>query len=422
MTPREKEAILEKKKNKKIEKEVARFPTGDPILDCIFSNNETAPKGYPLGKYVWLWGPSKAGKSALCIEAIYNMLKHYGKANVDYIWYDVEEAYSFDSESRMGFTINDGKHIRFPKTVEEWQVMLEQFVEGKDPKRPKIMILDSSDALTVSEELARKDDRVKSFKKTGNTGVQKTYGMEKAKKIGEVLRTCTSTIAENNIICFIISQERANVNAGLFEKKTIVSGGKAPGFFSSIQMELKQVEAFGDKWRTYGGCVQIHAQKTRTPFEGRRVFVNVDWDQGYDSISSGIDFLYDLKDEYGKLETAKAESLKWPEKFVVEDTEVESVTDKEVKDFALGLELKDQMKENGKKFTIKNIKEYISEDPKLREQFVTKFGVMARQDMVNWIEDDESGAREDELMKRVHLKFYEIERRSKPNRKKRKSL
>ena len=415
------------KKEKKTEKEVQRFSTGDPVLDCIFSNGEGMEQGYPIGKTIWLWGPSKSGKSALCVEALFWLLKKYGKENCDYLWLDVERAYSFDSLGRMGFSINDEKHMAYPVTVSEWQAMITNFVAKKDSGRPKIIILDSLDALTTVEELKRKEERAKTFKSTGSTEKKDkkgTYGMEKSKRVGEVLRTCTDLIAKNNVTMFVISQERANVNAGLFEKKTTVSGGKAPGFYSTVQLELKQVESFGDKWMEWGGCVQLHVQKSRSPFEGRRTLINVDWEQGYDPISSSIDFLYDLKDEYAKLDAKKIKTLKWEDEFNLESLDAEGISDADVKKFAgeKGATKEDLKEADYGNYTIKNIKAFIEDHPEIMEKFITEFGVMSRDALIKWVEEDESGERETELNRRTQLKFYEMERRSKPERKNRKTL
>jgi len=422
MNTEEKKKILKEKKNSIKEKAVERVHSGDHILDCIFSNGKDHPKGYPYGKVIWLWGPSKAGKSALALEAIYAALKQFGKDNVEYLWLDVEEAYSFDSETRMGFSINDGKHITYPKTVEELQAIIELFASENDPKKLKIMVLDSLDALSVSEELDRKEQRTKEFKKNGSISNIKTYGMEKAKKMGEVLRTTTSTIAKNNIILFVISQERDNVNAGLFEKKTKVSGGKAPGYYSSVQMELKEVESFGDKYRQWGACIQIHAQKTRTPFEGRRSFINTDWEQGFDPISSNIDFLYDLKDEYGKLDPKKINTLKWEEKFNLATLDGDAVSNDEIKQFIKDNDYEDAVKEKYNRLTTKNMQEFINDNEVVLGKFVEKFGVMSRDALITWIESDDTFKREDELIRRAQEKFYYIEEKSKPVRRKRKAL
>jgi RecA/RadA recombinase len=423
MTVAEKEKILENKKNKKVEKEVKRFHTGDWTLDCILSNGSESEKGFPIGKVVHLWGGSKSGKSFLCLNAIREMLAIYGFKGADYLWLDVEQAFSFDTEELFGFPINDSEHIASPKTIAQWQATIETFAANNDPKKPKILVLDSLDTLTTIEELARMEDRVKNFKKSKgkDTGEQKTYGMEKAKRIGEVMRTSLSTIQDNNITMFVISQERMNVNKkSLYDKETVVSGGKAKDYYATVQLQVKPVEIYGEKFRETGSCVQILGAKTRTPYEGRRSLVSLFYNMGFDPIGSGVDALYDLRDEYGKLIPAKASAIKWDEEFDLNSLGGEAVADAEIKAFAKDLDIEQAVRDEYGSLRVKNISLYISATPEIRNEFVEKFGVMSRDDLIAWIEEDEN--REAELERRVKAKFYHTEENLTPKRKSRKLI
>lgn len=421
MTIEQKEKILESKGKKKEKKEVQRFHTGDWVLDCIMSNSKDSKQGFPIGKIIHLWGGSKSGKSFLCLNAIREMLAIYGLDGADYLWLDVEQAFSFDVENMFGFPILDDKHIAHPKTVSQWQAIIETFAQSTDPKKPKIIVLDSLDTLTTIEELERKNARVKEFKKSKGkeTGKQNTYGMEKAKRIGEVYRTSLDTVEKYNIALFIISQERANVNKKtVFEKDTVVSGGKAKDYYATIQMSVKQVDTFGDKYREVGSCVQVIGEKTRTPYEGRRSFINLFYDMGFDPIGSGVDFLYDLRDDYGKLVTAKTETLKWSDDFNLDDMSGEEITDEQIKKFAKEKEIEADVREEFGRLTVKNIMAYISNDTNILSEFADQFGVMSRDNLISWIEEDSD--REVELEKRVKEKFYYLEQKAKPQRKSRK--
>lgn len=420
MTIAQKEKILESKKNKKIEKEVKRFHTGDWTLDCILSNGENSEQGFPIGKVVHLWGGSKSGKSFLCLNAIREMLSIYGFDGADYLWLDVEQAFSFDTDSIFGFPLNDTQHIASPKTIAQWQATIETFAARTDVKKPKILVLDSLDTLTTVEELARMDDRVKNFKKSKgkDTGEQKTYGMEKAKRIGEVMRTSLSTLQDNNITMFVISQERSNVNKkSLYDKDTVVSGGKAKDYYATIQLHVKPVETYGEKFHEVGSCVQVHGVKTRTPYEGRRALVSLFYNLGFDPIGSGIDALYDLRDDYGKLIPSKASAVKWEEEFDINNLGGDAVADADLKAFAKELEIEDAIREEYNSLRVKNISLYISANAEIRDQFVARFGVMSRDDLIAWIEEDD--ARCEELKRRVKAKFYHTEAMLSPKRKSR---
>lgn len=422
MTKEEKDRILAKKSEKIEKKKVNKFTTGNTVLDCVLSNNPDDEKGYPWGRIVWLHGGSRSGKSSITIEAIYNLLKSYGKDNADYMLLDFESGLSIDTETMYGFPLMDKEHRKRPKTLEEAQVVISKFFEGKDKSRPKTIILDSLDSAPVNADRENLKTRKNEFSKTGDVSEIKSYNMSKAKFISEFLRTLTCELEENNATLFIISQLRDNVNAGLYGPKSTTSGGRGPEFYSSVIFSLRGADAFGEKNREWGSCVEVKCIKTRSPFENRIVYLNVDFEQGLDNVSSNIDFLYSLKDDRGKLEEGKAGSLKWDKEFDVTKLDGEAVTDAEVKQFAADEGIEQDIRNEYKTLRVKNIQKYVFSDPDLRNKYVEKFGVMSRDALIEWIEEDETGEREAELNKRTAEKFYYMEYASRPKRKKRKTL
>lgn len=421
MTVEEKERVLMSKKDKKEKFIVEKFTTGNTVLDCILSNGPDDQKGYPKGRIVWLHGGSRSGKTSLCTEAIYSLLKTYGKSNSEYLFLDYESGYSIDTEAMYGFSMID-EHRKTPSTIEEGQVIISNFFDKKDPKKPKVIVLDSLDSAACGADIENLKVRKNEYNKTGEISEIKSYNMSKAKFISEFLRTVVDELEKNNAILFIISQLRDNVNGGLYGPKSTTSGGRGPEFYSSVIFSLKGVDSFGEKNREWGSCVEVKTIKSRSPFENRICYLNVDFEQGLDNISSNIDYLYSLKDDYGKLIETKAQALIWDEVFNIENLEGKAVSDEEIKAFAEENNITDKVREEYKRLTAKNIQKYVSSNVDLRGAFVSKFGVMDRDSLIEWIEDDESGGREEELNRRVAEMFYHLEYSSRPKRKKRKHL
>lgn len=422
MTIEEKENILMAKKDKIEKIEIEKFTTGNTVLDCILSNGPEEEKGYPKGRIVWLHGGSSSGKTSICTEATYNLLKTYGKENSDYLFLDYESGYSINTEEMYGFSLMDGEHRVCPSTIEEGQVLISNFFDKKDPNRPKIIILDSLDSASCGADVDNLKTRKNEYNKTGQISDIKSYNMSKAKFISEFLRGVVSELEANNAILFIVSQLRDNVNAGLYGPKSTTSGGRGPEFYSSVIFSLRGADTFGEKNREWGACVEVKAVKSRSPFQNRIAYLNVDFEQGLDNISSNVDFLYDLKDDRGKLNETKCNSLKWEDSFDVNNLDAEAVSDAEVKSFAEEEGIEDAVREKFKRLSAKNVQKYLSEDVDLRDKFIKKFHVMDRDMLISWIEEDVSGEREEELNRRTSEKFYHLEYNSRPKRKKRKVL
>ena len=423
-TIKEKEAELEAKKDVK-KQEIIRFPTGIAVLDCMLSEGRGSTQmGYPTSMMMRLNSHSKAGKTRLALEAIYSMLLYYGKDNVEYLFIDAERGMSIDTDACYGFSLSekDGTLDQSIETIDQMQVLVSEFCKKKDPKKKGIIVVDSLDALPDAEAFNKLEERTKQQKKDGKVDTIKSYGMTKAKLLREILSTCNGIVSTHNTHFLVIQQVTTNVNAGMFEKKDTTNGGTAPGFFTTVTLELKRKESYGpDKEHEIGYLLEVFGDKTRTKYERRKAYIAVDHEIGFDRVKSDLIFLYDLLTDIKKLDTTKASALKWYDKWDSSkaDEQVEAITKDQYKEFVEKYDLDSMLVEQYGKRTLGNIKKMIRENPDIYENFVKDYNVFDLDSLCAWIEDN---GLEEELRRRTIDKFYTIEEGLRPIERKRKRL
>jgi len=152
----EKEAELMSKKETK-KQEVERFSTFITHLDCILSEGEDSTQwGYPVGKVIGVNSKSKGGKTQMALEALFSMLRNYGKDSVDYLYLDAESGMSIDTDRRYGFPLKNAETLKAEKSkapptlkeihlLEEFQVESHNFCDNKDKDHKGFIVLDSLD-------------------------------------------------------------------------------------------------------------------------------------------------------------------------------------------------------------------------------------------------------------------------------------
>jgi len=411
----EKEKILESKKNKKSRKLVIKkkIPTGICLLDIAMEG------GWDIGGVSQIFADSKGGKTQFAVELLYQAMIKYGGKKTKYRYNDAEAGLSFDTEERYGYPLVGTKHHVHIPVIESVKSDLLEFCDTVDPGKDEVgvYITDSQDQLYSLADKGRTDEQRKKYKKDGEAKDIGTYG-DRAKKLGELWREVTIPCYEHNVHALIISQIRDNLNAGLFGKKHIVSGGHSSKFTASKRFEISRVCDIGPKDRPYGYRVKVFLDKTRTKYEKRKIFVDVMTDTGFDNVRSNILFVYDLMDEYGKDIPAKMNALKWnPTYDPYTASESDGVSNEEYKTFCAENGIEDAIKEEFQSIRVANIKKYISAHPDIMSIFVEKYGVMSFNDLVTYIETSNL---EEELAKRASLKWDYLENKGKPqNRKQR---
>ena len=160
---------------------------------------------------------------------------------------------------------------------------------------PCIYVLDSADALTAEQD----NDKIEEMREARlkGTDVAGSYRMAKPKAFSNLLPSIVGDLESSQSFLLIISQTRANIEPGTFEKRTR-SGGKALKFYASHEIWLavrkgiqQKVKGASDKNRNVGSSIVAKVSKNKLTGKGRTVEFDHRHGYGCDDIQSAIDFL-----------------------------------------------------------------------------------------------------------------------------------
>ena len=264
---------------KPIERDLKFVSSGSTNLNLALTNS--LDNGYPVGKIVNLVGDKQLGKSLLCLEVMmyahYKLRKNY---DIKMIYNDVESALNTENAIQIGFPM-DVIEFRKSPTMEHWQKDLEAEVKNSDNYDLVIYVLDSLDAISTETELEQEIG-------------EKTYGMDKQKKLSEFFRKLTQKIDNKNILLIVVSQIRENIGVSFGEKHRR-SGGKALDFYASQIVWLYNKGQSKNGNVTTGIEVKAKVKKYRVWKPFRECDFNILFEYGIDDLGSMVDFLIDNK-------------------------------------------------------------------------------------------------------------------------------
>jgi len=292
------------------EKKPIYFTTGHILLDLVVGGGTKA--GYGMGFPVGVardHGPSGASKSFKATELIAANYHKYGD-KFKWRYCDPENGNTIDSVSLYGFDMfpPPKKGDRPVVTAEDWDWDLNRWLDTLKPEEDEvgIYVLDSLDSLSSLDTEKRKDERRSAYDKDKEFK-DGTYGMGQAKFLSqEFFRGLTARLVEKNALLYIVSQERTNVNAGLYGPKFTVSGGEAVTFYETVRLRSKLKQKDEIKDRVVSVVIEATAEKTRHPFPFRKTYVTIHFTYGVDSMADEIDFLFDFRTPTGDLKKSKS--------------------------------------------------------------------------------------------------------------------
>jgi len=270
------------------------IPTGSTLLDLALTDGVNG--GWCTGKVANLIGDSSSGKTILAFTMFAEAVRDPRFKDYRLIYDDTEAANLFDMTRMFGKATADrieaprylkGGEAASSETVQEFQMhVMTALAKGT----PFIYVLDSLDALTSSEEqkLAKEANKATEAGKE----IKGSYGMNKAKKLSEILRLIVRDISKTKSFILIISQTRDNIDPMSFEKR-VRAGGKALKFYCTYEVWLALVGKIkNDQWKkTIGNNVRAKATKNKLTGKVREIEFSVYYDIGVDDIGSCIDWL-----------------------------------------------------------------------------------------------------------------------------------
>lgn len=289
-----------KRERKKLD-ENDMAPTGSTMLNLACSDNPWA--GYKLGGIVTTPGQSSAGKTVVALTGLAecSTLRRFDK--YDLILDDAEQRLAFDLHYMFGPTAASriGKpRLGGSRTIQTFKANLMLL---KKEARKVIYVLDSFDSLASDEELEKEMKRAIALAKDPDTlkKIAGTFGMEKAKIAGEVLRMINDYMEESQSLLIIIQQRRQKSDAGPFGDKWTTSGGEAPFYYSNHQPWFTKKATLKDGDLEIGTRTVAKLKKNSITGKLREVEFDIYNDYGIDDINSIIDWM--LKEEFWKKKT-----------------------------------------------------------------------------------------------------------------------
>lgn len=275
------------------------IPTGCTLLNLALS--DTASGGWPLGKISTMPGASAAGKTILGLTALAaaNLEERFDEYK--FVFDDIEQRLDFDMEYLFG-TLQDRIEeppLGISDTIQDLQNNVLTLCKGDEPF---LYILDSLDALSSDEELEKEMRKALAAAKSKEAAekIAGSYGTEKAKILGKVLRMIKAELARTDSALLILQQMRQNLNAGPFGKKYKVSGGEAPFFYSHVRPILAKIKThksttYNKKQLATGVRTRVDMEKNSVTGKLRQVEFDIFYDLGVDDTGSMVDWLVDEK-------------------------------------------------------------------------------------------------------------------------------
>lgn len=257
-------------------KNIQFIRSGSLLLDLALGG------GWAMGRVANLVGDRSTGKTLLAMEAAANCVRQYPNSRI--VYKECESAFDVDYAKALGIPMDrielDQGGIR---TVETLMKDIDKEIERKT-RVPVLYVVDSLDAISDDAEMEKEIGK-------GD------YGAKKPKLLSEFFRTRNADLG--HVSLFIVSQVRDNLNAGMFGKKHVRSGGKALDFFASQIQWLYKVKTLTKtvmhQERAIGVRVKAKNEKNKISLPFRECEFNIRFGYGVEDRESQIEFLEDCK-------------------------------------------------------------------------------------------------------------------------------
>lgn len=270
-------------------------PSGSTMLNLACSDS---PHGaFQLGGIVTTPGSSQSGKSFTVWTMFGEVcaLERFDKYNLYYD--DVEQRLAFD----ISYLFGDRAKERVKPPPHSNSASIQDFERNTltlyKEKEKFIYVLDSFDALTSNEELEKELKKALAMAKSDKAAEQiaGSYGTEKAKIAGQILRMVNDRLKETKSLIVIVQQRRQRMNAPKFASPWTTSGGEAPFFYSNHQVWYDKTSDIKRNNRKIGSEISAKMKKNSITGKLRDVTFNIYYDYGIDDIGSVIDFMVEEK-------------------------------------------------------------------------------------------------------------------------------
>jgi protein RecA len=234
--------------------------------------------GWAENRIANIVGDKSTGKTLLCIEASANFAIKYPKGKIRYR--EAESAFDQNYADALGMPVS---RVDFGAeqidTVEGMFVDMQAVIKGA--RGPELYMIDSLDALSDENEMARNMD-------------EGSYGADKAKKLSQLFRRLVRELERKHVTVIIVSQVRDNIGA-MFGRKTKRSGGRALDFYASQVLYLAHIgqinRTIKGMKRAVGIKVRAKVDKNKIGLPFRECDFKLRFGYGIDDAEACIDYL-----------------------------------------------------------------------------------------------------------------------------------
>ena len=191
------------------------------------------------------------------------------------------------------------------------------------------------------------------------------------------------------------------------------SGGKALDFYCSMVIWLATAKKItveeGEQKAIIGGTNKLKVTKGKVPRPFRECFYTYYYQTGIDNVTTGVDYLFDIRTKTGDISAPAAKLCEWEK-----DPNKKPMSSVEIRQWMLdnkwyeGKEgtYRATLKE-GERFSMETALAYINSDPEKKKLFDETFSIaMDRDSLINYIYEN---GLEEELDKRVEEKWEAFE-------------
>lgn len=268
------------------------LPTGCTTLNCALGG------GWVFGRMGNIIGDKSTAKTGLAIEACANFIRMFPKEVARYR--EAEGAFEEGYAAAMGMPVDN---VRFWKddygdrpfeTIEDLFEDLDAVLDATGDS-PSLYIVDSLDALSDREEMARK---LSNRDSEGTKEKAGSYSLGKQKKLGELFRRLIRRIEASRMCLLIISQVRDNIGVSFGEKHKR-TGGKSMDFYASHALWLSHMETVKRKVkgveRAVGIRIKAKCKKNKVGFPFRESEFEYIFGYGIDDLAASLEWLMSVK-------------------------------------------------------------------------------------------------------------------------------